>query len=347
MRFVAVEPTSCPTPDQGRISPTISATRRADAADEDVHARPHIRPAGHSRRRAALPRHGAAALPALRTRARSKPKRTRSTPCLRRRCSSPAPRASFPRRRAATPSAPPSTRRSPRRKRAKARTIFFNLSGHGLLRLAGVRRLPRGQARGRPLPRRKGARSHESAPGDLTMTTVSTSPLAVRIRAVLEEKSMLRHPFYQSWTRGDLPLAAMQEYARQYSTHFEAAFPRLLSAIHARTESAEIRESLLDNLWDEEHGPRNHAALWLEFAAALGLSSDEVTGAALRPQTAALIRHYERPGPRRRARRGAGHALRLRRPGPQIAWQKLRRSAISTASRPNSSSSFPSTSFRT
>jgi pyrroloquinoline-quinone synthase len=155
------------------------------------------------------------------------------------------------------------------------------------------------------------------------MTTVSTSPLAVRIRAVLEEKSMLRHPFYQSWTRGDLPLAAMQEYARQYY-HFEAAFPRLLSAIHARTESAEIRQSLLDNLWDEEHGPRNHAALWLEFAAALGLSSDDVTGAALRPQTAALIRHYDEA-----ARDGAlAEALvtlfAYEGQVPQIAWQKIK-----------------------
>jgi len=155
------------------------------------------------------------------------------------------------------------------------------------------------------------------------MTTVSKSHLAVRIRAVLDEKSMLRHPFYQSWTRGDLPLAAMQEYARQYY-HFEAAFPRLLSAIHARTESPVIRQSLLDNLWDEEHGDRNHAALWLEFAAALGLSEDDVKGAALRPETRALIAHYD--GQARNGTLADALVTLFAYEGqvPQIAWQKIK-----------------------
>jgi len=155
------------------------------------------------------------------------------------------------------------------------------------------------------------------------MTTVSKSPLAVRIRAVLDEKSMLRHPFYQSWTRGDLPLGCMQDYARQYY-HFEAAFPRLLSSIHARTDSPVIRQSLLDNLWDEEHGVRNHAALWLEFAAALGLSEDDVKSAALRPETAALIEHYE--GQARNGLLADALVTLFAYEGqvPQIAWQKIK-----------------------
>ena len=155
------------------------------------------------------------------------------------------------------------------------------------------------------------------------MTTVSKSPLAVRIRAVLDEKSMLRHPFYHSWTRGDLPRARMQEYARQYY-HFEAAFPRLLSSIHARTESPVIRQSLLDNLWDEEHGARNHAALWLEFAAALGLSEDDVKSAALRPETQALIEHYE--GQARTGLLADALVTLFAYEGqvPQIAWQKIK-----------------------
>jgi pyrroloquinoline-quinone synthase len=102
---------------------------------------------------------------------------------------------------------------------------------------------------------------------------------------------MLDHPFYQAWTEGTLPVEALREYARQYY-HFEAAFPRFLSALHSRTESAAVRQLLLDNLWDEEHGERNHPALWLEFARAFGVSEHEVLHAAIRPETSALISHY-------------------------------------------------------
>ena len=134
---------------------------------------------------------------------------------------------------------------------------------------------------------------------------------------------MLKHPFYQEWTRGELSLERMREYARQYY-HFEAAFPRLLSAIHTRTESPEIRQVLLDNLWDEEHGERNHPALWLEFAAALGLSAEEVTGATLRPETKALIDHYEEVA--REAPLGEALATLFAYEGqvPAIAWQKIK-----------------------
>jgi len=117
------------------------------------------------------------------------------------------------------------------------------------------------------------------------------SNLEQRIAAVLEEKSLLKHPFYRAWSHGMLPHERLQEYARQYF-HFEAAFPRFLSAVHSRTESQPVRQLLADNLWDEEHGPRNHVALWLEFAQAVGVGAREVTESAPNAETAALVGHY-------------------------------------------------------
>ncbi len=93
--------------------------------------------------------------------------------------------------------------------------------------------------------------------------------------AIIAERSLLKHPFYQAWNEGTLPIEKLREYAKQYF-HFEAAFPTFLSAIHSRCESAAVRQSLLENLWDEEFGPDNHVALWLRFCEGLGLSEDEV-----------------------------------------------------------------------
>lgn len=156
------------------------------------------------------------------------------------------------------------------------------------------------------------------------MATATISPgLEKRIRAILEEKSMLKHPFYVEWANGSLPLATLREYARQYYP-FEAAFPRYLSSIHARTDSAEIRQLLLDNLWDEEHGDRNHPVLWLEFAAALGLSADEVKKAKPRPETQALVDHYNRTSRESPLAEALATLFAYEGQVPAIAWQKIK-----------------------
>ena len=55
-----------------------------------------------------------------------------------------------------------------------------------------------------------------------------------RLDAMIDERHLLKHPFYTRWAAGRLPLEALQEYARQYYA-FESAMPRFLSALHTRT----------------------------------------------------------------------------------------------------------------
>ena len=150
-----------------------------------------------------------------------------------------------------------------------------------------------------------------------------TSDLEARINAVLDEKSLLKHPFYTEWTKGVLSRERLQEYARQYY-HFEVAFPRFLSAIHTRTESPEIRQLILDNLWDEEHGDRNHPVLWLEFAQALGVSSEEVRNAEIRPETAALIAHFSDASKNSTVAEAMATLFAYEGQVPAIAWQKIK-----------------------
>ena len=115
--------------------------------------------------------------------------------------------------------------------------------------------------------------------------------ILARIDAAIERRHLLTHPFYTKWVGGTLPVEAIQEYARQYFA-FEASFPRFLSAIHARTEQPEVRQSLLQNLWDEEHGRDNHAELWLRFAEGMGVRRDDVLEARRRQGTDALVGTY-------------------------------------------------------
>lgn len=115
-----------------------------------------------------------------------------------------------------------------------------------------------------------------------------TSDLLSRINARIQQKSLLKHPFYQDWQAGKLTLDDLRVYAAQYY-QFESNFPVMLSAIHSRCPVPAIRQIVLDNLWDEEHGERNHAFLWLQFAGALGLSKTQVEHADVLQQTQNLV----------------------------------------------------------
>jgi pyrroloquinoline-quinone synthase len=96
---------------------------------------------------------------------------------------------------------------------------------------------------------------------------------------MVEERSLLKHPFYLEWTRGTLERERLRNYAIQYYRHVEA-FPRYLSAIHSRCADIVTRQALLENLIEEERGDRNHPELWLRFAEGLGVSRDRVLNAA-------------------------------------------------------------------
>lgn len=101
------------------------------------------------------------------------------------------------------------------------------------------------------------------------------------LNSVISKSSLLEHPFYQKWNEGALTIGELREYAKQYY-HFVKHFPRFVSAVHSNCDDIEIRKTLLENLADEEGfktGIDNHPALWINFAAGLGLSEEEVKNA--------------------------------------------------------------------
>ncbi len=105
-----------------------------------------------------------------------------------------------------------------------------------------------------------------------------------RVDETIRELSLLKHPFYQNWTKGALSLTDLRCYAAQYY-HLESCFPRFLSRVHSNCETLAVRQQILENITDEEKGPENHPELWLRFAEGLGLDRPEVLEAPCLPQT--------------------------------------------------------------
>jgi pyrroloquinoline-quinone synthase len=123
------------------------------------------------------------------------------------------------------------------------------------------------------------------------MEGTSRMDLLERIDALIAERHLLKHPFYTKWRAGELTRGELQEYARQYYA-FESTFPRLLSALHTRSDRPDVRQSLLDNLWDEEHGEVNHAEMWLRFGEGIGVERTSVRTAPANGGTRALLDTY-------------------------------------------------------
>ena len=125
------------------------------------------------------------------------------------------------------------------------------------------------------------------------MTSTKTSAV---IDTKVADRAMLKHPFYQAWTEGRLPLDTLRAYARQYFHHVEA-FPRAVSAVHSACPDRDGRRMLAENLAEEEGieaGKQDHASLWLMFAAGIGEGEGAVRAQDLNEETQALIETFRR-----------------------------------------------------
>jgi pyrroloquinoline-quinone synthase len=119
---------------------------------------------------------------------------------------------------------------------------------------------------------------------------MANTELLAKIDAAIAEKSLLKHPFYQDWQAGKLSREALQLYASQYYKHVEA-FPKHLRVLAARTEGT-LRDIVRENLAEEENPGAPHPKLWRDFAAALGVSEEDVTFCPALPGTQAVVQTF-------------------------------------------------------
>ncbi len=117
---------------------------------------------------------------------------------------------------------------------------------------------------------------------------VATTDIIDELRGIIEERSLLKHPFYQAWQNGELTLDHLRGYAGQY-WHHVLAFPQYVSAAHAICPTQGERQELLENLIEEERGEENHPELWLRFAEGVGAPRDAVAASEPLPETSRLV----------------------------------------------------------
>lgn len=91
---------------------------------------------------------------------------------------------------------------------------------------------------------------------------------------LIADRSLLKHPFYQKWSRGELTLEDLRIYAREYY-HLVERVPGMVSRVRDLAEEDPVLAAAIDvNIGEETE----HIELWEKFATSLGITSDELRG---------------------------------------------------------------------
>lgn len=96
------------------------------------------------------------------------------------------------------------------------------------------------------------------------------SSLIKKIDEMIEERSLLKHPFYQMWSDGKLSQESLAGYSKEYFQLVKSV-PNFMTPIIEQAPQQYVNE-LVSNQKEES----DHIAPWKKFAGALGISDSEL-----------------------------------------------------------------------
>ena len=91
-----------------------------------------------------------------------------------------------------------------------------------------------------------------------------------RIDEMIEERSLLKHPFYEMWSDGKLTIESLAGYSKEYFQLVKTV-PSFMTSIIEKAPKSVIGE-LIDNQQEET----DHIQPWIKFAGELGISEEEL-----------------------------------------------------------------------
>ena len=94
--------------------------------------------------------------------------------------------------------------------------------------------------------------------------------LIQKIDQIIEERSLLKHPFYEMWSDGKLTQESLAGYSKEYFQLVKAV-PEFMTPIIQQAPNSVITE-LTENQQEES----DHIKPWISFAGELGISNDEL-----------------------------------------------------------------------
>ncbi len=105
------------------------------------------------------------------------------------------------------------------------------------------------------------------------------SSLIKRIDEMIEERSLLKHQFYQMWSDGKLSLDSLKGYSKEYFQLVKAV-PSFMSPLIEQAP-----DSLKSELTSNQEEEIQHIKPWMRFASSLGVDEKELENYEGLPKT--------------------------------------------------------------
>jgi pyrroloquinoline-quinone synthase len=100
-----------------------------------------------------------------------------------------------------------------------------------------------------------------------------------KIDEMIEERSLLKHPFYQAWSDGKLTKESLAGYSKEYFQLVKEV-PSFMAPIIEKAPESVVKE-LVENQQEES----DHIQPWITFAGELGISEEELLSYSGLPKT--------------------------------------------------------------
>jgi pyrroloquinoline-quinone synthase len=91
--------------------------------------------------------------------------------------------------------------------------------------------------------------------------------------AIVAARSLLQHPFYLRWSKGELTLDELRIYAKEYY-HLVRAVPTIVASVCVRARV--IHPAMVPAIERNVREEREHIVLWERFARSLGIAVEEL-----------------------------------------------------------------------
>ncbi|PSR24505.1 MAG: aldehyde dehydrogenase [Sulfobacillus thermosulfidooxidans] len=105
--------------------------------------------------------------------------------------------------------------------------------------------------------------------------TVAINDFRTRLEEAVAGRHSQQHPFSKLWMEGQLTKEQFGEWVRQHY-HYVGHFSEWLGTMFGDCKDQDVRDFLLQNMWEEELAATRHTELLLRFGEACGMPRDEV-----------------------------------------------------------------------
>ena len=97
------------------------------------------------------------------------------------------------------------------------------------------------------------------------------SELIKKIDQIIEDNTLLNHPFYEMWSEGKLEFESLVGYSKEYY-QLAKQVPKFMEPI-VDMAPTNVKSELISNMNEETE----HIRLWENFAFSMGVSKDDLT----------------------------------------------------------------------